>query len=333
MRWKSKISSSLKFGEILMNKKAQGEEWLKKGILALVILVLLILLYRGVFTDIRQVGEDTKCISSVNFASMGKGEIICPTNDVFIDESDQDKIVDAILFEQYKCGMKFHFHDGTADKNPFKYWNTDSICTICTNVSLSTKAEAVFKSLKPGDIDLRSMEAYVPKSSPKKTYYEFFNGGIPTEEDKKKIKKAKESQDVYGDSVEEFQIVYLVYQATQNEAFWKGLGFGSAAAGGTYLVGAILLPGVKVRAAGFLLFATLGAAVGGTTGSLVGEKFEASTLQDVGVLFIPKDIEEFKKLKCQTLGNEPFDNPFEKEVEETVAEIVKKEVKNDEQES
>ena len=310
---------------MIIGKKAQGgEDWIKKGLLAVVILLLLMLIFNRIFDDIRSLGEDNECITSVNLASIGEGEIICPTTSKLIDKGREEEIIDEILFEQYRCGRKFSFHDGTADKNPFKFWPTDSVCVMCSNVSFSTKAKAELKKIKPADIILRSTETYVPRSSPKKTYYEFFTGNIPSSKLKSKLKREAESDKAYGNDLvkNDFYVIYAVRQATTNKVFWTSMGIGAGATGGTYLLTTLLLPGAKIKAAGFFISVAAGAALGGGAGKIISEKTDISILHDAAVVFVPKDAGAIKDLGCHTLGNDPFENPFKIDEEEEIKEII-----------
>jgi len=297
-----------------MNKKAQGEDWIKEGIIAVVMIVLLMVLFYGITTQMKVRAQDSECSTSVTLASLGNGKLICPTTSKFIDTDDEDKIIDDILFEQYRCANKFHFRDGIVKKNPFKFWLTDSICVVCANISLSTKAKGKLKMMGPSNIEFRSTESYIPGT--KKTYYQFFNGDAAAIEIKNDLKQAIESDEDYGDDVEKnFYVIYAVEQQSSDKVFWTSFVGGT---GAVMLLTKAILPGKKLKIAGFIL----SVAAGAKTAEAITSKGELSVLQKASIAFVPQELDAIKELGCNRLGNDPFENPFEEKEIEEVGKIV-----------
>ena len=299
-------------------KRAQGENFIRYAILALISLFILLFIFGGILNYISRLSPEIKCRYSVWLASIIKtpiikhrgGGIICPTRNILIttagkNKDKKDNINDQLLREMYICAKRFYFKNGRAYKNPFSEWKTDKVCVICANITFDAKVKEEYPLLDG------LMERATRVKVEDKTYYEYFTGEVPNENVKELFHKAK----AINTSLR-YVVVYQIGMTTTKENFFKWLGVGATAGAvittPLVTIPAIIIasiPGVSISVGavagyGFISGALLGSAPGGYIGTMHRDEYSGA------VLLLPIDA---IRGYCSSLGQNPFRNPFKEE--------------------
>ena len=327
---------------LFKDKQGMSEDGLKNGIFAVIILIILIVLFGRITHFVPSASEDVQCQTYVRLASVLKDPITkenrldlnkaCPTLNAEIaakgsvSETRNNNALDSVLEEMYHCGQRYGFAYNEFKYNPFNQWKTDNVCVVCTKLDFTG-----FEGSELNGLLSRSAVAQVPEG---KTYFEFFRGDPPTEDDKTRL---KDIDDGLIDTNEDYYIIYTINMRTSMSGFLTRLGIGGAAGA---LVGTAAASTTKgalyAFSAPFWIFkgrvitkaitgATKPLAALGFVAGLAGGAYAGSNVADES--YVPDDDETYPMGAfllfpttaenigdyCKTLGVDPLTDPWEGE--------------------
>ena len=178
------------------------------------VVLLIIIAFIFVFRQTAEASTmDYVCLESVAEASdlpsteRNKILIKCPTKETTIKSNDEEEIKLRLAEEMANCWGKM----GKLEKNPFKNWDSEVVCYVCTKINFKT------------DKKVENLALFLTKNIKDKTtggtFYHSFTGLPAT----KQTESVLTTLNVEIDTSLEYSTIFILSN-TDLEGFWKKMG-------------------------------------------------------------------------------------------------------------